>query len=357
MKFFKRKKPLGKSKNSVHMAPILLGAVTCSLFSLLVLRMADLQLLHGASYRAQANANRIFTVTIPAERGVFTDVFNEPLVYNSRRYYSLENSAKVYSDRVRITREDALQRMASDAGSVTYDVERTYRYPEATAHVLGYTGPVSATDLTADRTLKLSDSIGKMGLEAVLNDKLRGESGRQEYEINALGNVQRLVSTQPGRPGQSVSTSIDPFLSQIAYDALEENQGAVVILDGDTGGVLSMVSKPSFNASVMSSTEVGEEDERARRQKVAEYISHPQKLFFNRAISGAYPPGSVFKIVTALAGLETGAVTATTTVRDEGILEVGEYSYANWYYTQYGRTEGDVALQRALARSNDIYFY
>ncbi len=357
-RFMRHRLESGHKKTARSTAALsILVALSCSLFLLLAMRMADLQLLQGAAFRAQANANRLFTHSIPAERGVFTDVFGDPLVFNVRRYYSLEDSGQVYSPRTRITRVDALVRMASDAASVTYEIERQYRFPESTAHVLGYTGQVSAKDLAEDRSLGFTDSIGKMGLEALFNDTLRGQSGRRQYEINALGKLQRLVSTEPGKPGQSVETTIDPYLSQVAYDALGENQGAVVILDGDTGGVLSLVSKPSFNATVMSSTQVEEAAERSRRQQVADYISHPQKLFFNRAISGAYPPGSVFKIVTALAGLESEAITATTTVRDEGVLEVGEYSYANWYYTQYGRVEGDIALQHALARSNDIYFY
>ena len=100
-----------------------------------------------------------------------------------------------------------------------------------------------------------------------------------------------------------------------------------------------------------------DETDSEAQQTLNSYLTDERQLFFNRAVSGNYPPGSVFKIVTALAALEEGVVDLSTTVEDEGVLEIGDYQYANWYFTQYGRVEGEINLSRAIIRSNDIFFY
>lgn len=332
-------------------------AVTAFVFSTLLFRLIDTQIIRGQSYALLADGNRTYTIPDPEERGVLLDRYSEPLVFNKPVYYKLDSSESLYSEKMRITREEALQLMALDPDAVRIEYEREYRYPEALAHVLGYTGKVTADDLLADSSLRISDSIGKTGLEAKLQDFLRGTGGFRKFEINALGVKQYLIVQEPGSPGNSITTTIDPYLSEAALKALGSSLGSVVILDAETGEVLSMVSSPTFDLRPFSESAATLEEEKIRVNKIRAFFSHPQKLFFNRAISGAYPPGSVFKLVTALAGLEEEKITSTTTVLDEGILEVGEYSYANWYFTQYGRTEGDIALEKAIARSNDIYFY
>jgi penicillin-binding protein 2 len=199
--------------------------------------------------------------------------------------------------------------------------------------------------------------VGKLGLERFLDNYLRGRSGTVLYEVDAMGRRLRKVDVQPGVPGLSVQTTLDPYISEILRRSLSDNKGAAVALDARTGEVLALVSSPAFNNQLLSTSFADSAAEQERREHVRSFFSNPQQLFFNRAVSGTYPPGSVFKMVTALAGLERKVLDAKTTVRDEGVLRVGDFSYANWYYTQYGRVEGDIALVRALARSNDIYFY
>jgi penicillin-binding protein 2 len=137
--------------------------------------------------------------------------------------------------------------------------------------------------------------------------------------------------------------------------AMGNKLGSVVILNADTGEVLSLVSTQSFSGNLFAATSAA--DDSARQTVLQQALTDERKLFFNRAVSGVYPPGSIFKLVTATAGLESGAFDLTTTVDDQGVLRVGEQSFANWYYTQYGRTEGSIALVRAIARSNDTFFY
>lgn len=323
----------------------------------LVLRLYDLQVVRGGVYRAQADDNRFFTERVTSNRGSLFDRYNQPLVVNLPEYYLITNDKALYSQHEHLEYQEALAHMATESASVGYSLRRKYLYPEVFAHTLGYVGAVSAEDLQSRGNLHPTDMVGKLGLEKTLDDKLRGQAGSKIYEINALGEKQRLVGEKPQVAGLDIKTTLDPYLSQVAYEAMAEQRGAVVIMDADTGDILSLISKPSFDANLMTSHYVDEQSERTRLKAVQEMIKNPLQLFFNRAIGGSYPPGSVFKPITAIAGLDSQALNAGTEVVDKGVLEVGEYSFSNWYYTQYGRVEGAISLERALARSNDIYFY
>lgn len=323
----------------------------------LLVRLVDTQLIQGDSFSKLADNNRMYIVSEPEQRGVFLDRYSDPLVFNKPIYYKLDSSQSLYSEKTRIDREEALKLMANDPDSIRIEHEREYRYPESTSHVLGYIGNVTVDDLLSDSSRHISDKIGKMGLELEMQDFLKGTKGFKKFEINAMGEKQHLVVQEDGVSGYSIKTTIDPYLSEVALNALGEKLGSVIILDGETGNVLALVSTPTFDLSYFSESENTQEGELERVRKIQSYFSHPQKLFFNRAVSGAYPPGSVFKLVTAMAGLENDKITSETTVKDEGVLKVGEYSYANWYFTQHGKVEGDINLQRSLARSNDIFFY
>lgn len=323
----------------------------------LILRLIDTQIIQGNDFANLADNNRMYFVQQPEERGVLLDRYSDALVFNKPVYYKLDSAESLYSNKTRISREEALEIMTDNPDLISIEYEREYRYPESLSHVLGYIGKVTLEDLIENSSLHISDSIGKLGLEYWLQDYLQGIKGYKKFEINALGEKQHLVTQENGVEGQSIKTTIDPYLSEVAFKAMGDKLGSVVILDGETGEVLSMVSTPTFNLSYFGESKDTQEGEVDRVKMIQSYFSHPQKLFFNRAVSGAYPPGSVFKIITALAGLENGKISSNTTVNDEGILEVGDYSYANWYYTQYGRVEGEINLERSIARSNDIFFY
>jgi penicillin-binding protein 2 len=323
----------------------------------LLVRLVDTQILNGEDYARLAQNNRMYIVTDPEQRGVLLDRYSDPLVFNKPIYYKLDSSESLYSNKTRIDKEEAIKIMSEDFDAIRIEHEREYRYPVSTSHILGYIGSVSVNDLIQDSSMKISDKIGKMGLELEMQDFLKGEKGYKKFEINALGEKQHLVVHEEGVPGSSIKTTIDPYLSEVALRALGEKLGSVVILDGTTGDVLALVSTPTFDLSYFSETQNNSKGELERVRKIQSFFSHPQKLFFNRAVSGAYPPGSVFKLVTAMAGLENDKISSSTTVKDEGVLKVGEYSYANWYFTQHGKVEGEINLQKSLARSNDIYFY
>lgn len=321
------------------------------------LRLIDVQLIKGAYFQERANANRTFTRVIPRERGLILDRFGKTLVMNQPVYYRSLNPERLYSDRQLIDRETALQTMATESALVSMELRRHYLLGAAGGHVLGYSGPVTAEDLRKDKDLQTTDLIGKQGLERIFDTVVRGRPGKEVYEVDALGKKQKLMEVVAGTAGFPIQTTIDPYLTTLAYKAMGTKTGAVVIEDANTGEVLALVSTPSFDPNVLSNRFSDETAEKQRQLSVQEAFSHPKQLFFNRTISGAYPPGSVFKLVTAAAGLSSGAVTTSTTVIDEGILKVGEYSYSNWYFTQYGRVEGEIGLRKSISRSNDIFFY
>lgn len=336
-----------------------LGIIAMTCISLVIwLRLGQLQVVEGVEWADRAVQNRLYGSLIAPGRGVVFDRYGEPLMFNEPDYYQLLDRTALFGPTTLISQEEGLALLATDSAAVRQQFHRLYPLGPAMAHVLGYVTPVTAQELLAvNRTVSPFDQTGKQGVEQSFDRQLRGAPGEEQYEISALGIKRRLVKRTESGAGAPVNTTLDPYLSAVSFAALGDNQGAVVIADAATGAVVSLVSTPSFDPNLLTSRTSDPASESARRQAVQNLFSDERQLFFNRALSGAYPPGSIFKIVTALAALQSGTVTADTEVVDEGILRVGDFSYANWYFTQYGRTEGAISLRRALARSNDIYFY
>jgi len=330
-------------------------------FFLLWLRLIDIQLIKGQVFADQALQNRYFFKPYLAERGVILDRFAQPLVKNQQNYYRLLEPDQLYSDQELLDHDQALQLMATASAQLNVDFSRTYPFGSALAHVLGYVSGVTADDLLENSRLDFDSQLGRMGLEREFDDLLQSKKGQAIYEVNALGQKQKLVGHQAPVLGRNLKTSLDPYLSQVASQAMSGLTGAVVIMDAQTGQVLTLASFPSFEPNLFEELRLSKLNNPAQaaiaQHELAQQLSSQQQVFFNRALSGAYPPGSTFKLITALAALEAGAVDKNTIVEDEGVLKVGDYEYANWYYTQYGRVEGEVDLLKAIARSNDIYFY
>ena len=135
-------------------------------------------------------------------------------------------------------------------------------------------------------------------------------------------------------------------MSEVAASALDGQKGAIIASVPQTGEILTLYSSPSFDPNSF-----------IKGEGVDRLLLDPNLPLYNRAISGTYPPGSTFKIVSSIAGLESGILDKSTQFEDTGILRVGDFSFGNWYFLQYGRVEGLINVVRALARSNDIFFY
>ena len=336
---------------------------------LLLVRLGDIQLRQGKDWRQLADQNSTFSVIVPAERGILLDRYGQPLVLNRKNYFTLTQPDTVWSSKVPIVRDEALTIMASSSGQaafspITFTLGRNYPLGSVLAHSLGYVSQVTREDLQKTPQLPLNELVGRTGLEALVQAQLQGKSGTTIFEVNALGKKLRLIDSTDTQPGETVATTLDPYLSAVAATAMGERRGAVIVFEVQTGAILSLVNLPSFDPNIFqptlatsSAAAVATLTELNRQRQIQAYLQSQNQVMFNRAISGEYPPGSIFKLVTALAGLSENKITPETAVEDTGILKVGEYSYANWYYTQYGRTEGSIKLERAISRSNDIYFY
>jgi len=299
-------------------------AVLCLVFSLLWSRIFYLQLVRGRENRQLAEGNRVKIIRTPAPRGVIFDRNGQVLVRNRPE-------------------------------------GREYVYHQALAHVLGYLGEADQEELQSIDSFSQFDYsnfprqevkvlIGKIGIEREYDHLLRGKEGGVLVETNALGEVAREIKKQPAQEGESLTLSLDLGLQKKAFQLLKGRKGVVVASQPATGQVLALVSSPSFDPNIFT---LGEPE----AGKIEEVFNNPDKLIFNRAVAGLYPPGSVFKIVTAVAGLEEEVIDQSTTVEDTGQIEAGGRTFGNWYYSQYGKTEGMVDIVKALKRSNDIFFY
>ncbi len=228
------------------------------------------------------------------------------------------------------------------------DEKREYLYPESFAHILGFIGEADISELTLFG-VEPGMLVGKLGLEREEDGLLKGNPGGQVVEFNAEGEAIRIVSNTEPVLGRNIQLTINSQLQELAYTLLEQYHSPGAILVGSPNGKMyALASYPSYNPNVFIKSETEEID------KILKDTSQPM---FNRSIAGLYPPGSIFKLVTSLAALEENVVTKDTEYEDVGILKVGNFSFGNWYYLDYGKTEGMVDLYKALKRSNDIYFY
>lgn len=288
------------------------------------LKLFWLQIVKGEENKELTEGNRIKIVKVPAPRGVIYDRQGQILVRNRPE-------------------------------------GREYIYGEAFAHVLGYLGEASKEDFRIIRPRprvnystfpqqEVKVLVGKMGIEKEYDQVLRGEDGGILVETDAAGEVVREIKKQEPKEGKSLTLTLDLGLQKKAFESLKGRKGAVVVSDPRTGEILALVSSPSFDPNIFSLDTSG-------ASEVLEVLSDSGQPLFNRAIAGLYPPGSTFKIVTAIAGLEEGKIDKSTLVEDTGEIKIGRFVFGNWYFYQYGKTEGMVDIIKAIKRSNDIYFY
>jgi len=311
--------------------------------AILVGQAAKLQLIYGNWYREIAEGNRIKKVIIPAPRGIIYDRKGRALVRNKPIYKFKIQSASWRTKFQILSREEALKIKAKggeEAQDLLEEVGREYVYGKALAHVLGYLTEANEEEVKSGR-YQLGDLVGRGGVEEEYDFWLRGQDGGEVFEVNALGEKIREIGIQPPVPGKDLYLNIDAELSKVAFEALEGKKGAVIASEAKTGAILALVSSPSFDPEKIT----------------PEVLADKNQPLFNRAVAGLYPPGSTFKIVTATAGLEEGKIDKNTTYVDTGEIRVGNYVYKNWYFTQYGKTEGEINVVGALRRSTDTFFY
>jgi len=353
-------KPRGKSSQHfeskkrnirVFFMPLLLLVVGIVLF----IRLIDLQIIRRSYFKDLADRNRIRTAVIHAPRGIIFDRNKNPLVFNVPGFREIVNGKTTVIDN-----EKAIALIAQGKENLEIDTLRFYPYKEIFAHIVGYIGQISKEELMEPRFsgYKGGDLVGKMGIEQKYEALLKGIDGKQLFETDSLGrSVRKLGQTDP-IPGKDLVFTLDAKLQKTVFDSLKNIEKGAVIVSTPKGEILSMVSKPSFNPNLFTMGEGYKTNSQGKYQEIGQILSDKENQpFLNRAISGEYPPGSTFKLVVAASGLENKIIDRNYEVKDTGIINIGSFSFSNWYFSQYGKTDGMVNVVKGIKRSNDIFFY
>ncbi len=222
---------------------------------------------------------------------------------------------------------------------------RFYPFSETFAHVLGYVGKADLLDLEKMKEYGYTplSLVGKSGVEEYYNQFLRGKPGGLQIEVNSRGQQVRLLGLRSPAGGEDVTLTLDHRLQTMSADLLAGKNGAIIVMDLSDGGILSMVSFPGFDPNMFSRRTDGNE--------TADVFSNPDSPLLNRAVNGQYPPGSIFKIVVSLAGLESNKITPATSFDCPGFYAVGRQQF------RCAHTHGVQNLIEGIAHSCNVYFF
>lgn len=382
-------KDTDESARKITRRGLFLGGSMAAVVAVLGARMRHMQVDQADEFRLLAEDNRISIRLIPPARGLIHDRNGKIIAGNEQNYrvvISRDDAGNVEDvlnrlvgilpiseeDFDRALKEarrrsplpiivsdrlnwDDVSKVAINAPAlpgVSPEVGLSRIYPRDVdfAHVVGYVGPVSDSDLAKleepDPLLQIPKfQIGKIGVETWMEAELRGKAGNRRVEVNAVGRVMRELGRQEGIAGGDIRLTIDADVQNYVQARLGDESAAAVIMDVQNGDLLSIVSSPSFDPNLF-----------VRGISHADYNSltgNDHRPLANKSVAGAYPPGSTFKMVTALAALEAGSITTASTVYCPGHYDVGGRKFHCWRRGGHGQ----VSLDRALAESCDVYFY
>ncbi|MCF5493966.1 penicillin-binding protein 2, partial [Pseudomonas syringae] len=355
----------------------------------LVARMYFLQVTEFEYHSTISENNRVHVLPIPPERGLIFDRNGEVLADN-RPSFNLTLTRERAGDWHKVIDELMTLLQLPDEDRILFDKElKQVRHPfepatllyELTeeqiaivavnqyllpgvdvaaqfvrhyplgahfAHSIGYVGRINEKEAAQlDNDYRGTQSIGKTGIERFYESELHGRVGYEEVETNAQGRVLRVLKHTDPVPGKNITLSLDAHLQEAAENALGDRRGSVVALDPETGEVLAMVSKPSFDPNLFV-TGISFKQYAALRDSI-------DRPLFNRVLRGLYAPGSTVKPEVAIAGLDSGVVNASTKVFDPGYFQLPDFDhkYRNWNHSG----DGWVDMDTAIMRSNDTYFY
>ncbi len=383
----------GESRVFTHRVLVSLLIVVV-LFSVLMVRFYNLQIHHHHDYATRADSNRIQVRPAPPTRGLIFDRNGNLLVDNrasftltivKERAKGLEQTINAIAElitvedddkknfyrllrqrrrpyesvplRYRLTEEEiakvAVNEFQLDGVKVEAQLVRHYPFGPLFAHTIGYVGQINERELESFdpgqyQAYNGTHTIGKIGLEKFYEGALLGTVGSEHVEVNAHGRVLRTLNRVDPKPGKNLYLSLDMQLQIAAAKALEGERGAAVAIDVATGGVLAMLSAPSFDANLFV-TGISFKDYKA--------LNESKDLpLFNRTIQGQYPPASTLKPMLGLGGLHVGVVTPQWHIYDPGFykLDNDDRLYRDWKKWGHGKR---VDLRQAVVESCDTYFY
>lgn len=373
------------------------GMIVLGILAIFFVRAGLLQVVHGASYRALAEANRVRIHILPAERGVITDRFGTVLANNTPSFTLVGRPTELPQEQPE--REQVLQQVATlvdgdvnqfiasyEAAvdstefalmqNVPYEQAMTFAVHDtdihgvdlvlgeqrsyitttipSLSHVLGYTGLINTEEYAEvkDSGYVPYDYIGKQGVEASHETTLRGTYGKETIEVNASGKYLRTIGKQDPLNGERLTLTIDSELQAYAEEVLRNrlegtvsSRASLVAMDPTNGEVLALVSWPAYDANVFSGG-INQTDYSA-------LLNDPDHPLFPRATAGEYPAGSTIKPVYAAAALSEGIITPTTTFLSSGGLQTGDHFFPDWRAGGHGVTN----VYHAIADSVNTFFY
>jgi penicillin-binding protein 2 len=366
-----------------------------AVFGVLAGRLYQLQIENGELYRDQAEDNRINQRLLAPLRGRILDRFGVALAGNRRNYrvlivpeqtrggvaVTLDALANVIPiderTRAKVLKDAAANRSFvplvvaenlswEDFARLNLDLPylpgvqpevgdtRDYPFTEELSHVLGYVAPLSPDEKVAMAETEAVDDplsdvpglrVGKRGIERTYEAAIRGRAGASRVEVNAYGRVIRELDRHSGTPGTDVHLTIDRELQGLIHEKLKNESAACAVMDVDSGDVLALVSTPGFDPNAFN---VG-----LTTQQWGDLTNNDYKPLINKVLSGAYPPGSTFKMVVALAALDAGVITPETTFSCSGVYRLGTHDFHCWKRGGHGTMN----LRLGMKNSCDCYFY
>lgn len=364
--------------------------VLCA-FGLLLGRFFWLQIIQHDFYQTRAEDNRIALIPIVPNRGVITDRNGVVLAHNysaftleitPSRAGDLEETINALAEVIDIQAKDRkrfkrlmdeaknfesipIRTRLSDAEVAMFAAQR-YRFPgvevkarlfrqyplnNVASHAIGYIGRITDRDLKwieeaeKQANYKGTDHIGKNGLEQHYEFELHGETGYEEVEIDAGGRALRSLKRIPPVSGNNLSLTLDAKLQEITEQAFGDRKGSLVAIEPSTGGILALVSNPTYDPNLFV--------DGITPDNWKELNDHPSKPMINRAINGAYPPGSTFKPFMALAALEMGKRTPGQAISDPGYFNFGNHQFRDDKKGGHGMVD----MYKSIVHSCDTYYY
>lgn len=368
---------------------LVFGGVQAAAGLALLSRLYYLQFVRGAEFKTQAEGNRIKLQLLMPPRGVIADRYGVALASNQVNYrLMLEGDSRTTARATLKTLTPLMQLRPDEIKNLTYEINRAkvgvpilvrehlsweevarvqyhlpelpgalidegqwrnYPFAEHSSHLIGYVGKVSEKEVASEKTeplLKLPEmKIGKNGIEALYDERLRGVAGTKQIEVNALGSPVRELARKEPTHGDMLGLTLDNRLQEFCVERLGEESGAVVVMDVENGDILALVSVPAFDPNEFSKGIA------TRYWKALN--ANIKAPLLNKAIAGQYPPGSTFKMVTGLAGLKSGKFNANSHIHCNGTFYLGNHPFSCW------KTEGHgtLSMAQAIEQSCDVFFY
>ena len=379
-------------KNQVSLLnrqPLVFYLITSFTFLLIFIRLIFLQLLNHETYKKMSDENRIRLIATQPIRGRIIDK-NGLILADSKFNYSLIIKPQYVNERVwqkyklKISTlfnisSDLLQKRYSDGLKnkkfsitlldnlkvdqvirfkenenilngleISTKLIRNYPYKNVASHVIGYTQPITDSEFNflSEKGYKINDLIGRTGIEFAYEDHIRGEWGGEMIEVNSAGIFTKSLGIKPSKQGKDVELTIDLNLQLVAEEVLKDKKGgAIIVMDPRNGAIRAMASKPTFDLNFFSK-------EFKPQNEYDALFNSPNKPLFNRALN-AYDPGSVWKIVTALAGLESGKFPPKTVLETKPCIFYGSQCFREHNDLGFGK----IGYEDALRFSSNTFFY